>query len=364
MTDGIGRRIQQWGGLAVVSRFDARTDSFWFIALHDDTLGSPVGGTRIKIYPKPEDGLEDAQRLAEGMTNKWAAIDLPYGGGKAVLALSRELTDDERVGLIERFADLLNTLRGTFSTGQDLGTTLEDIRRMSERSPYVHGPDRRTGRVRDPGPYTARGVFAGICAASRSVFGSPGLMGKKILIEGFGGVGVPLAKLCANAGASLKIADQDASRAQRGADKIGGVAVACADVIGTPCDIYAPCAIGATLNAESIPRLNCRIVAGSANNQLAISEDAERLHRRDILYAPDYLINGGGALGFGLRNLGETDEEAILERIDGLGVTLDEIFEEARERSESPVHAATRRTRRVLAAAAKGRAGPSGRGPE
>jgi leucine dehydrogenase len=340
--------IRNWDGLGVVSRFDAPTDTWIFVALHDDTLGAPVGGTRIKIYRRPEDGLLDAQRLSAGMTHKWAAIELPFGGGKAVLAQSRELDPDERAGLLDRFADLLNSLNGTFATGQDLGTTPEDIRRLALRSPHVHGFDRETGTLRDPGPYTAWGVFCGMRAAVRAAFGEADLAGRVILLEGYGGVGRPLARHCHEAGARLLIADLDEGLARKAAEAFGGSTVPLDRVAETACDVYAPCAVGATLGPETIPRLHCRVVAGSANNQLAGPGDAEALHRRRVLYAPDFVINGGGALGFGLRSLGETDEATLFERIGRLGESLDEIFREAAAADESPLRAAERRVRTVL----------------
>ena len=225
---------------------------------------------------------------------------------------------------------------------------------LSRHTRFVHGPDRETGRALDPGPYTARAVFAGLLAAVKHVFGSPDLNGRRILVQGVGGVGRPLAGQCARAGAELLLSDLDEQRARNTADELGAKIVAPQDVYSTPCDVYAPCALGATLNPETISRLACRIVAGAANNQLGAAGDAELLHEREILYAPDYVINGGGALAFGLKAQGEKSEELIGERLDGLGGTLAEIFGEARERNESPLHASRRRVERVLARARSG----------
>ena len=185
-------------------------------------------------------------------------------------------------------------------------------------------------------------------AARRHGDGTDELHDCEVLIQGVGGVGAPLARLCAKAGARLLVTDADAERERRMAGELGARQVPADEVYQTPCDIFAPCAVGAILNRESIPRLRCRIVAGAANNQLAEADDAELLQRRDILYAPDYVINAGGALAFGLRGRGEQDDDVLSQRVRGLDRTLTEVFVEAREQGESPVHAARRRVRRVL----------------
>jgi leucine dehydrogenase len=341
--------IEDWDGLAVVSRFHRSSGAWIFIALHSAALGRPTGGTRVKRYERPEDGLRDAMRLAEGMTHKWAAVGLPVGGGKGVLALSREIDAAERASLLDTYADLLNALRGGFSTGQDLGTTPDDILALSARTRFVHGASGGDGEARDPGPYTARAVLAGIRAALAHRFGSPDLAGRRLLVQGLGGVGRPLARSAAAAGATLLVSDVAEARVRELTDELGCEGMAPDAVFETHCDVYAPCAVGATLNVESIPRLACAIVGGSANNQLAEEEDARRLHARGILYAPDFVINGGGALAFGLMARGERDEELIGRRLEALGTSLTAIFAEAAERDESPLFAARRRVDRILA---------------
>jgi len=353
MEPTLQRLIESWDGLAVVSRHHRETRAWIFIVLHDETLGVPTGGTRIRVYPSPAEGLRDGMRLAEGMTHKWAAIDLDFGGGKAVLALSRPIEAAERESLLAEYGRLLASLHGGFQTGQDLGTTPEDMAQVRRHAPWVHGIDERTGRALDPGPYTARGVLAGIRAATAHVWGDPALADRRIVLQGAGGVGLPLARMCAEAGADLLVSDLDAELAERVAEECGGKTLPFEAVDSTACDVYAPCAIGATLNRESIARLQCRVVAGSANNQLAEPGDADRLQDRGILYAPDYVINGGGALAFGLKARGEKDEDLISARLDGLQATLREIFEESAERGESPLAAARRRVERVLARGAR-----------
>jgi leucine dehydrogenase len=301
----------------------------------------------MRTYSTLGDGLLDAMRLAEGMTYKWAGVGIPFGGGKAVLATRETLTGDRRGRVLERYGRLLGSLRGAFRTGVDLGTTPEDMKVVSDAAPYVMGI--LHGHSTDPGPFTALGVFAGMRAALQSRFGTDSFEGRSVLIQGVGDVGQPLAGLLAEAGARLVMCDIDEDTAGTWAERLGGTVVAPADMADAEVDIYSPCAVGATINPEAVSRLRCQIVAGSANNQLATTEDADRLHERGILYAPDYIINAGGAIAFGRIQLGVTEGEQIRSEVEAIGDTLAEIFEEAAVAGESPVHAAQRRAERFLA---------------
>jgi leucine dehydrogenase len=345
--------IEAWDGVAVIVSFDRPTGTWIFICLHDITLGPCTGGTRMKVYPTPQDGLVDAMRLAEGMTHKWASIDQPFGGGKAVLAVQRALAGLEREGLLRRYARRLESLHGGFWTGEDLGTTTADFEILAEETRWVHGFDPRTHEKLNPSPYTAQAVFRGLEAALARVFGAPSASGRSVLIQGAGNVGGRLAELLAEAGAKVLISDVDGARAETVASRLSGKVVEPEAVYETPCDVYAPCAIGATVNAKSIPRLACRIVAGSANNQLAEPQDAERLRERGILYVPDYVINAGGALSFALLAAGVTPGQELAEGMDVVGRIVGEILDEAAERAESPLAAARRRVERRLAAGKK-----------
>ena len=340
--------IGDWDGEAVAIRFDRETGAWFFVAFHDTTLGTPNGGTRMRVYDGAADGLEDAMRLAEGMTRKWAVLGLPFGGGKAVLAVSSWPEGEEREGLLLRYGRFLETLGGSFQTGVDLGTTPEDMLVIGRVTRNVHGVEFETGRMIDPGPFTARGVLRGIEAALQAVFGDPSPEGRSVLVQGLGDVGRPLAGFLAERGARLLVSDLDQERAARVTRELGGEPVPPAEVAGRPCDVYAPCAVGGILTRETIPGLACRIVAGSANAQLGEPGDADRLHERGILYAPDYVVNGGGAAAFGLLSIGVRDEAAILARVDGIGDTLREIFHAAAERDESPVETARRKVDEVL----------------
>jgi leucine dehydrogenase len=346
--------IASWEGLAVVTRYDAETRAWIFICLHDNTLGVSTGGSRMAVYPTPADGLTDAMRLAEGMTHKWAAVDLPFGGGKAVLALERELDAEQRDGLLSRYGELIESLRGAFRTGEDLGITSRDMLLVSRSTRFVHGFD-ASGTKLDPSPYTAHGVASGIRAALQVVFGSPEVAGKSVLIEGVGNVGGRLADHLAASGASLILADLDDTRARETASRLGGRAISLAEVISTRCDVYAPCAVGATINEESIPHLACRVVAGSANNQLLEPEDAERLRQRGIVYVPDFIINAGGAMAFAHMDQGVSAHEDLLAKVERIGSTSRELIEEAAARSETTLASARRRVEETLARARSSR---------
>lgn len=341
--------IEHWDGEAVIARFDRATRTWVFIAIHDTTLGPAMGGCRVWQYPAPADGLRDAMRLAEGMTHKWAAIGFDLGGGKSVLAVSQSLDGEARRGLLRRFGRLVASLHGAYQCGPDLGTTPDDMAVIGEETEHVHGYDRPSGQLIDPGPFTALGVFVGMRAALDRKLGSGTVVGRTVLVQGIGDVGVPLARHLAEAGATLVLSDIEHDRAARLAGELGARTVPADQVPGTPCDVFAPCAVGGILSATTIPQLECHVVAGSANNQLAEPEDADRLYRCGILYAPDYVINAGGATALPLLGRGHAVEE-ILDRIRTFERTLTEIFSEAAANDESPYHAAQRRVDRVLAA--------------
>ena len=345
---GLETLIEGWDGLGVVSSYHEETRSWIFVALHDNTLGRPTGGCRLKSYPSPAEALRDAMRLAEGMTSKWAAIDLPYGGGKSVLSVPGPVAGEQRRSLFRRFARVLNALDGGYSVGEDLGTTREDMTFLATLTNAVAG-SHDGNPPPNPSPYTAVGVHAGIVAAVNHLDGSPDLTGKSVLVQGAGDVGGALAGLLRDSGARVLVSDIDAGRASAVAARCGGAAVDPGAVYDTECDVYAPSAVGATLNQRSIPRLRCRIVAGAANNQLEVPEDADRLRARGILYAPDYVINGGGAMSFGLMERGILDPGDLESRVRSIGGSLAAIFREADDAGCSPVVAARERALRALA---------------
>ncbi|RMH23442.1 MAG: hypothetical protein D6701_00270, partial [Gemmatimonadetes bacterium] len=199
--EGFEAVLEGWDGLGAMIRHDAPTGTWIFVAIHDVTMGRAVGGCRMRVYERPEQGLWDALRLARGMTYKWASIDIPFGGGKSVLAVPRPLEGEERRGLLHRFGALLNGLGGAYATGEDLGTTPSDMAELATVTRWVKGVDPEgRGLPTDPGPFTARGVFEAMRAGLAHRFGSPDLEGRTVVVQGAGDVGAPLARLIAAAG--------------------------------------------------------------------------------------------------------------------------------------------------------------------
>jgi leucine dehydrogenase len=328
--------LERWDGEQTLIRRDRESGGWFFICLHSTRLGPAAGGTRLKVYEAPARGLEDAMRLSAGMTAKLAVANLGLGGGKAVLAVSAIPSGEERRRLLHRYGDVVASLGGRFITSSDINTGEDDMDVISERTEYVFGRSKGNGGAGDPGPFTARGVFHGIQSSVARVFGSADLPGRTVLVQGVGSVGGQLAQLLEEAGASVLVSDVDADRAAA----VGSHIVAPDDVIGSECDVYAPCALGGTLTVDTVPRLRCRVVAGSANNQLAELKAAELLRDAGILYAPDYVINAGGAIAIyylELTNRSQADVDAALQRI---GETLTDIYERAARHGRTTAAAA------------------------
>jgi leucine dehydrogenase len=345
--------LRAWDGENVILRFDQLTKSWIIIAIHSTRLGPAVGGTRMKPYADATAALRDAMRLAEGMTYKFAVPDTPYGGGKAVIAIPRELAPEMRADLLRRYGALVRQLGGLYFTAPDLGTSSADMDVIAETgAPYVFARTAAAGGAGSSGPATALGVFAGIQTACERVFGSTSVEGRRVLVQGVGSVGAVLIERLQAAGAKVLFSDVNDRQVRRFRDELGLEFVHPRRVYETACDVLAPCALGGVLSAETIPRLECRVVAGGANNQLAEPEDAERLRARGIVYAPDYVVNVGGALaGIGMEVQGWTRDEAETRVTATVMAALKKVFELADEEGVSTSTAALR--------LAKQRLGPS-----
>ncbi len=321
--------LETWDGESVVVHRDRESGGWIFVCLHSTRLGPAGGGTRMKVYGTPAEALADAMRLSAAMTRKLAIAGLPFGGGKAVIAVPEIPSGEQRRALFLRYADLVASLGGTFRTSSDINTGEADMDVIGERTEHVFGRSVQAGGSGSPAPPTAVGVYHGIRASLSHAFGSDDLEGRIVVVQGAGGVGSPLADQLANAGASVVVADIDPGRAHAVAARVGGAALPVDQLFGTDCDVFAPCAVGGVLSVETVPRLRCRIVAGSANNQLAEPEAADLLHARGILYAPDYVINAGGAISIvGFEQLGWSSAE-VDAALAGIGETLRLIYERA-----------------------------------
>ncbi len=321
--------LREWDGETVIVRYDRPTGAWIFIAIHSTRLGLATGGTRMKSYPDMQAALQDALRLAAGMTYKFAVPGLPWGGGKAVIAIPPDFAPQSRPALLRRYGALVHQLGGLFSTGPDVGTSSADMDIIAETgAPYVFARTPAAGGAGSSGPFTALGVFAGIQVACEHLFGAASLKGRRVLVQGTGSVGGPLIEHLRAAGAEVVFSEVDEGAIRRFRDELGLEVVPAEAVYITECDIFAPCALGSVLNANTIPQLRCQAVAGGANNQLAGLEDAERLRVRGILYAPDYVVNVGGAMAIlGLETQGWTQERAEKEVAESVRRALQQIFE-------------------------------------
>jgi leucine dehydrogenase len=321
--------LERWDGEQALIRRDRESGAWIFICMHSTRLGPAAGGTRMKVYETPAEGLEDAMRLSAGMTKKLAVAGLGLGGGKAVLAVPTIPNGEDRRAFMRRYGDVVASLGGSFITSSDVNTGEADMDVISERTDRVFGRSLANGGAGDPGPYTAAGVFHGIEASLAHAFGSNDVSGRTVLVQGAGSVGGALAELLGRAGANVLVADVDTETVQAVATAAGGSVVDADAVIGTECDVYAPCALGGTLSTTTVPQLRCRIVAGSANNQLAQPEAAKLFRPAGILYAPDYVINAGGAIAITFLELQGRSQTDVDRALAGIGDTLTEIYERA-----------------------------------
>jgi leucine dehydrogenase len=344
--------LRAWDGEEVVVRYDAASGTWMFVCVHSTVLGPAAGGTRMKVYPTPGDALSDGLRLSSAMTRKNAVAGLPLGGGKAVLAVPVLPTGEARRSLLLRYADVLESLHGTYWTACDMNTAPADMDVIGERCTSVFGKTEPHGGSGTSAPATADGVFVGIRASAKHAFGTDDLSGRTVLVQGVGAVGAIVAQLVADAGAGVIVTDVDEVRAKELADEVDAEVVAPDDALETECDVVSPNATGGVLSAQSIPRLRCRIVAGAANNQLDKPEDAELFAEREILYAPDYVVNAGGIIHLAsLEMLGETIKQRDA-RIAAIGDTVAEVFRIADAENISTERAADRIVQRRLAEAA------------
>jgi leucine dehydrogenase len=264
------------------------------IAIHDTTLGPALGGCRMYPYASEEEAVVDALRLARGMTYKAAASGLNLGGGKSVIIGDPNKHKSE--ALFRSLGRYIETLGGRYIVAEDVGIGTADIHYIQVETSYVVGADVSYGGSGDPSPFTALGVLQGMRACVEEVFGSDSLTNRTVAVQGLGHVGFHLCRLLHNEGATLMVTDVNEAAVERVVREFGAKAVEPDEILSVPCDVFAPCALGAVINDQTVPKLRCRIVAGSANNVLHESRHGEALAERGILYAPDYVINAGGLI--------------------------------------------------------------------
>lgn len=288
--------MQQMGHEQVVFCHDPHSGLNAIIAIHNTTLGPALGGTRLWNYNTHEEGIIDALRLSRGMTYKAAISGLNLGGGKAVIIGDASKVKSE--ALWRRYGKFVDSLNGKYITAEDVNTSARDMEYIALETQSVTGVPEYMGGSGDPSPFTAYGVFVGMKASAKKVWGNDSLSGKKVLVQGVGHVGQYLVGHLIEEGAKVYISDINQDKIKQTVDKFRSVEVVDgAKIFDMEMDIYAPCALGATVNSESIAKLKCPIIAGAANNQLADENvHGPMLVEKGIVYAPDFLINAGGLI--------------------------------------------------------------------
>ena len=299
------------------------------IAIHSTALGPAAGGCRMWDYADSDAMVRDVLRLSHGMSYKNAMADLPLGGGKAVI-WGKSKTD-KTPELFRAFGRAVDSFHGNYWTAEDVGISPTDMALVREETRFVAGLDQGDAASGDPSPVTAEGVFRGICAAAKAVFGSSDISGRSVAVQGVGHVGADVVRKLRAAGANVFIADIATEAVERLADETGAEPVSVDNILFQAVDIVSPNALGGILNAQTLPKLNCQIVAGGANNQLASSDIGDELMARGILYAPDYVINGGGIINVAAEISGNYDRSWVDGKLDALMNTLSEVFDQARQ---------------------------------
>ena len=343
--------LQEMGHERVLFCHDADAGLRAIIAIHSTRLGPGLGGTRMWSFASEREAVIDVLRLSRGMTYKAAVAGLDLGGAKAVII--GDSRRDKTEALLRSFGRFVDSLGGSYITAEDVGTSEADMEVIRQETRWVTGVSPEHGGGGDPSPVTAYGVLHGLKAAVEWHFGSSSLDGRTVAVQGLGSVGYHLAKYLSEEGARLYGADIDEEATARARDELGAEIVGVDEIAEVECDVLAPCALGASLNQESIPRLRCPIVAGGANNQLHRSAvDGQAIFERGILYAPDYVINAGGMINVYTEFRGDYDREAALRATRAIFDNVTRVFEISRSES-IPTHvAADRLAERRLEAAA------------
>jgi len=326
------------------------------IAVHSSHLGPGAGGTRFWHYADPAGAMHDALRLSRGMSYKNAMAGLPMGGGKAVILADENKT--KTPAMLAAFGRAIEGLGGRYVTAEDVGMAETDMVAISSETAHVCGLPAEAGQAGgDPGPFTAYGIYLGIKAAVRFKLGRNSMDGVHVAIQGAGSVGSGVARLLAQDGARLTLADIHPERAALLAAELGGVTVSAADILTTECDVVSPNALGAVLNEASIAALRAPIVAGGANNQIARAGHGDLLAERGILYAPDYVINAGGIIDVALEYLARREGrfcsvEDVHAKIADIPARLESIWQESAETGVSSDVVADRMAQELIGRAA------------
>ncbi len=302
------------------------------IAVHSTRLGPSCGGIRLLPYATREEALEDVLRLAKGMSFKASVAEINFGGGKSVIILDPR---QKRAEILRRFGEFVNHLDGRYIAAKDMNIVNDDLLEVKKTTRHVLGLDGVAGSSGDPSPITAIGCFEAMRAVWDVISGRPSLTGVTVAIQGLGHVGFDLARRIVKAGGSLFVSDIDRQVVERARLELGAKICSVEEAFDVECDIFSPCARGAVLNSRTIGRLRCRAVVGCANNQLEVAEDGQRLWARQILYAPDYVVNAGGIINIFTEYEGYDRVNAV-RRAEGIFGTVKKILERSRQENTPP----------------------------
>ena len=328
---------------------DEQTGLRTIIAVHSTALGPAAGGCRHWSYANDTDALTDALRLSRGMTYKNAVAELPFGGGKAVILSSDAAPKTPE--LLAAFGRAVDSLGGSYVTAEDVGMSVEDMRHVQQQTKYVSGlPQSGQSAGGDPSPWTALGVFLGIEAAVKVRLEKDSLDGLTVAVQGIGHVGAHLCKLLHEAGTKLIVADVNGDNLKVIGESIPVEVVAPAELLYADAEILAPCALGNVLTSATIPHLKAKVIAGAANNQLSTLEDGALLSAREILYAPDYVINAGGIISVSHEYYGGSSEDEVRADVEKIPARLQTLFAEANETGRPTNELADEYARRLIAA--------------
>lgn len=329
---------------------DQKTGLQAIIAIHSSALGPAAGGCRRWQYASDLEALTDALRLSRGMTYKNAVAGLKYGGGKAVILANDAAPKSPE--LFGAFGRAVNALGGAYITAEDVGCSVDDMRHVKEQTDYVSGLPKSGGKAGgDPSPITALGVLLGIEAAIKFRLGADSLEGMRVAVQGVGHVGMQLCQLLHEAGAELIVADVNRENLRLAREQLPATVVPPADILFADVDVLAPCALGNVLTSLTIPKIKAKVIAGAANNQLSTEEDGARLAERDILYAPDYVINAGGIITVSREYDGGSSEAEVRTEVARIPERLEKIFNEAKTTRQPTNVIADELARRIVAGA-------------
>ena len=309
------------------------------IAIHNSVLGPALGGLRMWNYATEQDALNDVLRLSRGMTYKAAVSGLNLGGGKAVII--GDPSTDKSEALFRAFGRFVNSLNGRYITAEDVGIDVNDMEYVFKETPFVTGVHQVHGGSGDPSPFTAYGTLQGLMAALQVKFGNEDVGKYSYAVQGVGHVGMEFVKLLSERGAKVFVTDINKELVQRAVDDHGAEAVAPDQIYDVDAEVYSPCALGGTVNENTLPRLKCQVICGAANNQLSTNEIGDEVMRKGILYAPDYAVNAGGLMNVSLEIDGYNRERAM-RMLRTIYFNLGRIFEIA-QRDNIPTYKAADR---------------------